>query len=355
MFKTTLKDKPRSFSHDFPRASLQIQVDNTADTHSLNDVNRSTVLRRSSELEFIAPSSISDTTFVEKTEVVQNSSDEEPNGRRKNPFVKVIHSFKRSKEVDPETGEVQLNQKLDGFTLQMICVGGSIGTLLFASSFSISLQLTSQGTGLFIGQGAVLKSGPIILILSNLIVSSFIYCMCQSIAELSINWPSNSPRSIINFCTKLIGKKFSLVVSTNYAIQWSLLLPLELVAATMVFEFWPVLSQNIPKSALITIFYFVIAFMNLLDVKFYGIAENVFSIIKLSAIILFFIIGLLINFGVLGDSKETIGFKNWRNPGMIAPNGFKYLIPALITSVFSFAGSELVRIMFSIKTTRVVN
>ena len=56
--------------------------------------------------------------------------------------------------------------------------------------------------------------------------------------------------------------------------------------------------------------------MNLLSVKYYGLFEVIFSLLKVVAIVIFLIVGLFIDIGVIGD--ERIGFKYWKDPGIFS-------------------------------------
>lgn len=79
----------------------------------------------------------------------------------------------------------------------------------------------------------------------------------------------------------------------NYAMQWLVVLPLEIVAATITIEFWN--NGAINNNAWVSIFLALIIAINLFGVKGYGEAEFVFSIIKVTAVIGFIILGLILN------------------------------------------------------------
>ena len=64
--------------------------------------------------------------------------------------------------------------------------------------------------------------------------------------------------------------------------QWLVVLPLEVVAASITIEFW---NTSIDHAVFVTIFLIVIVSINLFGVKGYGEAEFIFSIIKVIAVI----------------------------------------------------------------------
>lgn len=119
--------------------------------------------------------------------------------------------------------------------------------------------------------------------------------------------------------------------------QWLVVLPLEIIAASMTVMYW---NENLNKAIFVTIFLLVIISINLFGVKGYGEAEFVFAIIKVTAIVGFILLGIVINIG--GTPTEGyIGGKYWRDPGAFN-NGFKGLCSVLVMAAFAFAGTELV-------------
>jgi yeast amino acid transporter len=64
--------------------------------------------------------------------------------------------------------------------------------------------------------------------------------------------------------------------------QWLVVLPLEVIAASITIDFW---DTKIDHAVFVTIFLVVIVGINLFGVKGYGEAEFFFSIIKVVAVI----------------------------------------------------------------------
>jgi yeast amino acid transporter len=64
--------------------------------------------------------------------------------------------------------------------------------------------------------------------------------------------------------------------------QWLVVLPLEVIAASITIDFW---DTKIDHAVFVTIFLIVIVGINLFGVKGYGEAEFFFSIIKVVAVI----------------------------------------------------------------------
>ncbi|RGP74788.1 aat family amino acid transporter [Fusarium sporotrichioides] len=83
-----------------------------------------------------------------------------------------------------------------------------------------------------------------------------------------------------------------------------------------------------------------IVVINLFGVKTYGEAEFIFSLVKITAIVGFILLAIVINIG--GEPEgQYIGGMYWRDPGAFK-NGFKGFCSVLVTSAFSFTGTELI-------------
>ena len=125
---------------------------------------------------------------------------------------------------------------------------------------------------------------------------------------------------------------------SSYAMQWLVVLPLEIVSATLTIQYWS--HGSINNDAWVAIFLLLIIIINLFGVKGYGEAEFVFSIIKITAVAGYIILGIIINVGG-GPGGSYIGGKNWHDPGAFH-NGFKGLCSVFVNAAFAFAGTELV-------------
>ena len=96
--------------------------------------------------------------------------------------------------------------------------------------------------------------------------------------------------------------------SCSYAMQWLVVLPLEIVSATLTIEYWT--GGNINNDAWVAIFLVLIISINLFGVKGYGEAEFIFSIIKVTAVVGYIILGIILNVGG-GPHGSYIGGKYW--------------------------------------------
>lgn len=211
-----------------------------------------------------------------------------------------------------------LDQSLKTRHLQMIAIGGSIGT------------------GLFIGAGkALFLGGPASLLIAFFLIGAMLYSTIQSLGELSVRFPVTGAFS--TFSARFIDPAWGFAMGWNYGIQWLVVFPLELVAASITVQYW---NSSINPALWVAIFYALIVTINLFGVKGYGEAEFMFSLIKVVTVIGFIILGIVINVGGVPNG-EYIGGQFWHIPGAFN-HGFKGLCSVFVTAAFSFSGTEIV-------------
>ncbi|RBR13363.1 uncharacterized protein FIESC28_08227 [Fusarium coffeatum] len=202
-----------------------------------------------------------------------------------------------------KTANTALARELKGRHLQMIAFGGAIGTGLFVAS-----------------GGSLYRGGPASVLLSYILIGAMQYS-----------------GSFSAFSTRFLDPSWGFAMGWNYCLQWLFVLPLEIIAGAFTIGYW---NEAISKSVFVAIFLLTIVVINLFGVKTYGEAEFIFSLIKITAIVGFILLAIVINIG--GEPEgHYIGGKYWRNPGAFK-NGFKGFCSVLVTSAFSFTGTELI-------------
>ncbi|CZT47915.1 probable amino acid transport protein GAP1 [Rhynchosporium secalis] len=255
-------------------------------------------------------------------------------------FRRIIESFKRdpnlkitpdgviganghvfhSKAAAQNTANSPLARKLKGRHLQMIAIGGSIGT------------------GLFVASGKALEAGgPASLLISFSLVGIMLFCTMHALGEMAVLFPVAG--SFSAYSTRFLDPAWGFAMGWNYAMQWLCVLPLEIIAASITVNYWDD-QQKYPHSIFVSIFLVLIVTINMFGVRGYGEAEFIFSLVKIVAVIGFILLGIILNCGG-GPDSGYIGGRFWSNPGAFN-NGFKGLCSVFVTAAFAFAGTELV-------------
>ncbi|KAK9467061.1 amino acid permease-domain-containing protein [Lipomyces arxii] len=216
------------------------------------------------------------------------------------------------------TAQSPLARHLKGRHLQMIAIGGSIGT------------------GLFVNSGRALSSGgPASLLIAFGIIGIMLYTVVHALGELAVVFPVSG--SFSTYSTRFIDPAWGFSMGWNYAMQWLVVFPLELVAASITITYW---HPDVNNAVWVAIFWVLIVIINFFGVRGYGEAEFVFSLIKVVAVVGFIILGIVLTAGG-GPNGGYIGGMYWHDPGAFN-HGFKGLCSVFVTAAFAFSGTELV-------------
>lgn len=216
-----------------------------------------------------------------------------------------------------------LKRKLKGRHIQMIAIGGSIGS------------------GLFIGSGGSFQTGgPAAVIIGFAIIGFMLFGTMNALGELAVRYPISGSFSM--YSVRFLDPSWGFAMGWNYALQWLVVYPLELIAAAVVINYWKYDDNgatNVNKAAWVSLFYFTISMINVFGVRGYGETEFILSIIKVIAVVGFCIFGIVIAAGG-GPSHHYLGAHYWHDPGAFA-NGFKGVAAVFVNAAFAFAGTEL--------------
>ncbi|MGE7676343.1 amino acid permease [Lysinibacillus sp. NPDC094403] len=215
-------------------------------------------------------------------------------------------------------GEENLKKGLKARHLTMISIGGAIGT------------------GLFLSSGAAISTaGPGGALLAYTLVGAMIFFVMTSLGELAAFMPTSGAFS--TYGTKFVDPAFGFAIGWTYWFNWAMTIAAELSASTMIMKFWFPDSSSILWSGS---FLAIIFLLNFLSVKGYGEGEYWLSLVKVSAIVIFIIVGLLMIFGIMGG--EAIGFKNFTVDDAPFSGGTLGVFIVFIAAGFSFQGTEIV-------------
>ncbi|OSS53116.1 hypothetical protein B5807_03057 [Epicoccum nigrum] len=219
----------------------------------------------------------------------------------------------------------ELKRDLKGRHMQMIAIGGAIGS------------------GLFIGSASsFVTGGPASVIIGFTLIGIMMYLMMQALAELAVMYPINGAFTM--YICRFIDPSWGFACGWQYAISWLTVLPFEISAACNIIHYWPG-SDGINNAAWITPLLAGLVFIQFFGVKGYGEVEFVLSIIKVTACLGFMILGIIINTGgVPTDDRGYIGNKYYNIPGVTHAgfrNGFHGFCGVFVNAAFAYTGTEL--------------
>jgi D-serine/D-alanine/glycine transporter len=204
--------------------------------------------------------------------------------------------------------------------IQLIAIGGAIGT------------------GLFMGSGRTISlAGPAVLAVYG-IIGFFLFFVLRAMGELLLS--NLNYKSFVDFASDLLGPGAGFFMGWSYWFAWIVTGMAEIVAITGYSKFWwPNLPTWLPT--LVTVG--LILMLNLFSVRNFGEMEFWFALIKVAAIVCLIVVGTILvatHFVSPHGARATI--ENLWNDGGFFATGFMGVVGGFQIAVFAFAGVELV-------------
>ena len=209
--------------------------------------------------------------------------------------------------------------------IQMIAIGGAIGT------------------GLFMGAGGRLASSGPALILVYAVCGFFAFLILRALGELVLHRPSSG--SFVSYAREFYGEKFAFASGWLYFLNWAMTSIVDVTAAALYVKFWahywPPL-QAVPQWLIALIALLVVLTLNLVSVKVFGEMEFWFAMIKVVALVAFLIVGTVILIVQGSTDIGPTGFSIIADHGGMFPMGLFAPLIAISGVVFAYASIELV-------------
>ncbi|CAO3690861.1 unnamed protein product [Umbelopsis ramanniana] len=235
-------------------------------------------------------------------------------------FCQTIHDESLSEESISVNEPHHLKRNLKARHIQMIALGGTIGT------------------GLFVASGkAIATGGPAGSLLAYMVVGILVFCVMMSLGEMAAFIPIAG--SFSHFATRYVDSSMGFCVGWVYWANWAVGVAVELTGVAMIMEYWIDSVNSVVWSIIALV---IVACFNLFSVKGYGEVEYWFSFIKVITVVIFVIVGLCVDTGAIGGVNH--GSSNWHIPGAPFHDGFLGFFNCLIAAAFSFNGVEIVGI-----------
>ncbi|MFY3792801.1 amino acid permease [Ureibacillus sp. MALMAid1270] len=212
----------------------------------------------------------------------------------------------------------ELKRELKNRHVQLIAIGGTIGT------------------GLFLGSGAAIeKAGPSVLFV-YLIIGVALFFVMRSLGEMLL---SNSRySSFTDFATDYLGDWAGFITGWTYWFCWIMTAMADIIAVGVYVRHWFDIPQWIPAILCLII----LLALNLLTVKLFGELEFWFAIIKVITIVALIIIGIVMIITGFQTDTGYVSVSNLWEHGGFFPNGISGFLFAFQMVVFAFVGVELV-------------
>ncbi|MFD0360633.1 amino acid permease [Nocardia sp. GCM10030253] len=205
--------------------------------------------------------------------------------------------------------------------LQMIAIGGAIGT------------------GLFLGAGGRLASAGPGLFLVYAVCGVFVFFILRALGELVLHRPSSG--SFVSYAREFFGEKAAFVAGWMYFLNWSMTGIADTTAIAQYFHYWAGFS-HIPQWLLALIALVLVLGVNLMSVKWFGEMEFWAALVKVFALSAFLIIGTIFLLGRFTVQGHPTGPSVITEGGGMFPTGILPLVVVTSGVVFAYAAVELV-------------
>ncbi len=221
---------------------------------------------------------------------------------------------------DTESGSNELKRGLKARHLNMIALGGSIGTGIF---LAMGDSIHQAGIG-----GSIVAYG---------VIGIMVYFLITSLGEMATYMPVSGSFGV--YATKFVDPALGFALGWNYWYNWAITIATEMVAGSLVMKYW---FPNVPGIIWSSIFLVLIVGLNLLSAKSYGESEFWFASIKVITVLVFIVVGVLMILGIMGGN--AVGLKNLHANGGPFVGGIKSIFSIFLIAGFSFQGTELIGI-----------
>lgn len=213
-----------------------------------------------------------------------------------------------------------LRRSLSNRHLQLIAIGGAIGT------------------GLFMGSGKTISLAGPSIVLVYLIIGVMLFFVMRAMGELLLS--NLQYKSFIDFSTDLLGPWAGFFCGWTYWFCWIITAIADVIAIAAYAQFWfPGLAPWVP--ALLCVL--LLLTLNLAAVKVFGEMEFWFALIKIVAIGALIATGFaLVAWGFHSPAGNKASLANLWNDGGFFPKGLSGFFAGFQIAVFAFVGIELV-------------
>ncbi|MBP2032059.1 D-serine/D-alanine/glycine transporter [Clostridium algifaecis] len=214
-----------------------------------------------------------------------------------------------------------LSRGLKNRHIQLLAIGGAIGT------------------GLFLGSGrSIHLAGPSILF-AYAITGIMLFFVMRALGELLLS--NLNYHSFVDFVYDYLGEGAAFITGWTYWFCWISLAMADVAATGLYIQYWfPNVARWVPSLIVLVI----LLIMNLTAVKLFGEMEFWFALIKVIAILALIVVGTVMIIKGFSTNAGSSSFANLWNYGGWLPNGVSGFILSFQMVVFAFTGIELVGI-----------
>lgn len=223
-----------------------------------------------------------------------------------------------------------LNAETEGYStglsrrhVQMIAVGGAIGT------------------GLFLGAGGRLNTAGPALVLVYAVCGVVVYFVLRALAEMVLVRPTSG--SFVSYAREYMGEKGAFVAGWMYFVLWAGAGIADITAVAVYAKYWGIFS-SVPQWLIALVALLCVLSVNLISAKMFGEVEFWAAIVKVVALTVFMMIGLWVLVTRTQVDGVTPGWSMVQANGGVFPHGVLAAVIIVPGVIFAYSSLELVSI-----------
>lgn len=220
-----------------------------------------------------------------------------------------------------DAGDDGYKKSLKRRHMNMIAIGGSIGT------------------GLFLGaSGRMEIAGPSLAVV-YIICGLFAFIVVRALGELVMYRPSSG--AFVSYAREFMGEKGAFSVGWLFFLDWGTTVIADITAIALYTHFWAFFTP-IPQWVLALIALAIVMAMNITSAVLFGELEYWFALIKVSAIVLFGMLGIYFIVTQTPINGQTPGLSMIADNGGFFPTGISSMFVIALGVVFAYGGTEMI-------------
>ncbi|NIE77145.1 amino acid permease [Pantoea sp. Ap-967] len=222
--------------------------------------------------------------------------------------------------VDDAPDDSSLKRNLKNRHIQLIAIGGAIGT------------------GLFMGSGKTISVSGTSIIFTYAIIGFFMFFVMRAMGEILLS--DLKHKTFTDFCTQYIGQWAGYFIGWSYWLAWVVVAIADCTVISSYMKFWfPDIPTWGPAFSVLAIMFA----LNMFAVKMFGEVEFWFALIKVVAIIALIVTGVvMISLSVTSPQGVVASLSHLTEDGVVFPYGISGFFAGFQIAIFSFAGVELI-------------
>lgn len=226
-----------------------------------------------------------------------------------------------TRQATADAGDEGYSKSLKARHINMIAIGGAIGT------------------GLFLGAGGRLAEAGPALAIAYAVCGLFAFFVVRALGELILYRPSSG--AFVSYAREFIGEKGAYTAGWMYFLNWSTTGIADITAIALYAHYWSFFAP-LPQWVLALIALAVVLSLNLVSVRIFGEMEFWFALIKVATLVVFMVIGIVLVITQHGIGGTSAGPQLLTDHGGLFPVGVLPLVLVMQGVVFAYASIELV-------------